>query len=97
MIYVPTYACVISLEPVCIAIMLTSLNSLGMMAEEILNVYITVQCMEKIWENLAFKFGKVSINKAIIFTALYNLKSVCRAFQEHLADCTQSLGYISPA
>ncbi len=53
-----TYASVITHEKVCIALMLTALNLLEVMAADIMNAYIKALCKEKIWTILGSKFGK---------------------------------------
>ena len=90
-----TYASVVTRETVRIALMLAALNSLEVMAADIMNAYITAPCKEKIWTTLGSEFGKDKGKKAIIVRALYGLKSAGRAFREHLADCMRSLGYKS--
>ncbi len=90
-----TYASVVTRETVRIALMLAALNSLDVMAADIMNAYITAPCKEKIWTTLGPEFGKDKGKKAIIVRALYGLKSAGQAFREHLADCMHSLGYKS--
>ncbi len=50
--------------------MLAALNSLEVMAADIMNAYITALCKEKIWTILGSEFGKDKGRKAIIVRAL---------------------------
>ena len=75
-----TYASVVKRETVRIALTLAALNSLEVMAADIMNAYITAPCKEKIWTTLGSEFGKDKGKKAIIVRALYGLKSAGRAF-----------------
>ncbi|KAL7447687.1 hypothetical protein ACHAXS_000070, partial [Conticribra weissflogii] len=90
-----TYASVVSCEMVSIALTMTALNALKVIAADIMNTYITAPNKEKIWTLLGPKFGKDIGCKAIVVRALYGLKSAGAAFRSHLADCMRQLGYES--
>ncbi len=88
-----TYASIVSHEMVCIALTISALNVLKVMAADIMNAYIAVPNKEEIWTLLGLEFGKDKGRKAIVVRALYGLKSACVAFRSHLADCMKQLGY----
>ncbi|KAL7460918.1 hypothetical protein ACHAXS_001355 [Conticribra weissflogii] len=75
-----TYAGVVTLEMVSIALVLVTLNLLDMMAADIMNAYITAPCKEKIWTTLGSEFRKDKGKEVIIVRALYSLKSAGQAF-----------------
>ncbi len=70
-----TYTSVIMHETVCIALMLAALNSLVVMAADIMNAYIIALYKEKIWTTFGTEFRKDKGKKTIIVRALYGLKS----------------------
>jgi hypothetical protein len=90
-----TYASMVSRETVRIALTITALNDLEVIAADILNAYISAQIKEKVWCALGPEFGPDAGKSAIIVRALYGLKSAGAAFHAHLADCMQHLGYTS--
>lgn len=55
------------------------------MAADIMHVYLTPPCNEKIGNTFGYKFGKDKGKKVIIGRLLYCPKSIDRAFQEQLA------------
>ncbi len=59
------YTSVVTHESVSIALMLAALNSLDLMAADIMNAYITPPCKEKIWTTLGSKFGKDKARKPL--------------------------------
>ena len=57
-------------------------------------IYITAPVTEKIWTVLGQEFGEDADRKAILVRALYGLKSAISAFQNHLIDCMNHLGFL---
>ena len=90
-----TYATVVSMETVRIALTMAALNSLDVKAGDIQNAYITAPCAEKIWTTLGPEFGVDQGKRAIIVRELYGLRSSGASFRNHLADCMRHLGYTS--
>ena len=88
-----TYAIVFSRETVCIALILTALNDLGVKCVDGLNAYITAPVKQKIWTYLGPEHGDDEGKKAIIVRALYGLKSSGAAFRAHLFEFMATLGY----
>ena len=66
-----------------------------MNSSDIKNPYVTAPVTKNIWTKLGEKFGADSGKKAIIFRALYGLKSRGPAFCNQLADCMRHIGYAS--
>ncbi len=90
-----TYACVVSRETVCIALLMAALNDLNVKVGDVLNTYITAPITEKVWTVLGQEFGIDAGNSAIIVHTLYGLKSAGAAFRTHLASFMRQMGYTS--
>jgi hypothetical protein len=78
-----TYASVVSRETVCLALTVASFDDLEVKVGDVLNAYITVPVMEKVWTILGPKFGHDSGKRAVIIVHalyLYGLKSAGAAF-----------------
>ncbi|KAL7476432.1 hypothetical protein ACHAW6_002297 [Cyclotella cf. meneghiniana] len=82
-----TYASIMSQETLCIVLFVAVLNYVEIWAADVLNAYITVPWIEKIWTTLGKEF------KAIIVQALHGLKSSGAAFRAHLAGYLHEMGY----
>ena len=87
-----TYASVVLLETVCIALTLAALNDLEVKCGDVLNAYITAPVKENIWTYLGPENGDDEGKNAIIVRALYGLKSSGAAFRAHLCECMAALG-----
>eukprot|EP00804_Cyclotella_cryptica_P025701 CCRYP_002900-RA/>CCRYP_002900-RA protein AED:0.28 eAED:0.28 QI:0/0/0/1/1/1/2/0/294 len=90
-----TYARVMSLETVWIALLLAVLNGIDIWADDVLNAYITTPCHKKIWTTLGKEFGNDCGWKALVVRALYGLKSRGAAFRVHLTGYMSEMGYVS--
>jgi hypothetical protein len=88
-----TYASVVSLETVRLALTFASLNDLEVKVGNVLNAYITAPVKEKVWTVLGPEFGLDSGKRAIIVCVLYGLKSAGAAFRAHLASFLHQMGY----
>jgi hypothetical protein len=76
-----------------IALTLAALNDLDVNMADIDNAYLTAPITEKVWTVLGPEFGDDSGKRALIFRALYGLKSAGAAFRNHLAECMKHLGW----
>ena len=88
-----TYASIVSRESLRLALMLDALNSLEVKRGDVMNAYITAPITEKVWTILGPKFGANQGKKALIFRALYGLKSAGADLRSHLCICMKLLGY----
>ena len=79
-----TYASVISLESVRLALMLSALKFIEVKCGDVDNAYITAPITEKSWSILGPEFGADARRKSIIFRALFGLNSSGAAFKVHL-------------
>ena len=52
-----TYSSVVGRETVCIALTIATLNNLQVEAGDVMNLYVTEPCSEKIWTVLGKEFG----------------------------------------
>jgi hypothetical protein len=75
-----TYASVVSLETVRLALTTASLNDLEVKVGDFLNTYITASVKEKVWTVLGPELGHDAGKSAIIVRALYGLKSAGAAY-----------------
>ena len=87
-------ASIVSRETVSIDLTLAALNDLPVKVADIHNSYITVPVTEKIWTVLGQEFDEYSGRKAIVFRALYSLKSSGSDFWNHLEECMQHLVFL---
>jgi hypothetical protein len=87
-----TYASVVSRESARIALTIDALNDLDVKIADIENAYLTAPITEKAWTVLGPEFGDDAGKRALIFRALYGLKSAGAAFRNHLAQCRTHLG-----
>ena len=88
-----TYASVVSIDSVRIALTIAALNGLEVMACNIQNAYLTAKCREKIWTTAGSEFGSESGKIMLVVRALYGLKSSGAAFRSLLAETLYDLGY----
>ena len=89
-----TYSSVDSHISVWIALTITALNELEVMACDIQNAYLTANCREKIWTQAGPEFGPESGTIMFIRKALYGLKSSGAAFCAHLAETLYDIGFV---
>ena len=89
-----TYSSVVSRDSVCIALTITALNELSVMACGIQNAYLTAECRGKIWTIAGPEFGSQSGSIIIVKKALYGLKGSGAAFRAHLAEKLHDIGFI---
>ena len=79
-----TYASVVSLETVIIALTMAALNDLEVKASDVMKAFLTASCAEKIWATLSTEFGYNVGKKAIIVRALYGLKLAGASLGNHI-------------
>ena len=89
-----TYSSVVSRDSVPIALTVTALNELSVMACDIQNAHLTTECREKIWTHAGPEFGSESGSIMIVKKALYGLKGSGAAFRAHLAEKLHDIGFI---
>ena len=89
-----TYASVVSRDSVRIALTITALNDLKVLAWDIQNAYLTADCREKIWTRAEPEFGSEAGKIFIVKKALYGLKSARAAFRALLAETLYDMGYV---
>ena len=89
-----TYSSVVSRDSVRIALTITALNELSVMACDIQNAYLIAECREKIWTRAGPEFGSESGSIMIVKKALYGLKGSGTAFRAHLAEKLHDIGFI---
>ena len=88
-----TYSSVVSRDSVRIILLITALNGLQVMACDIQNAYLTVNCHEKIWTYAGPEFGSERGQPMIIKKALYGLKLSGMAFRGHLVETLHDIGF----
>jgi hypothetical protein len=79
--------------PSTIALTIAALNDLNVMACDIQNAYLTVDCREKCWTAAGPDLRSEAGLPMIIKNALYGLKSSGVAFRAHLAETLDAMGY----
>ena len=89
-----TYASVVSQDPVRIALTLSALNGIDILACDIKNGYLTAQFRENIWTVAGPEFGSDIGKIFIINMALYGLKSSGAAFHSLLVETLHELNYV---
>ena len=90
-----TYSSVVSRDSVRKILLVAALNGLNIMACDIQNAYLTVDCREKIWTIAGPEFGSEKGTPMVIRKALYGLKSSGAAFRAHLAETLYNIGFKS--
>ena len=88
-----TYSLVVSCDSVRIALTIAALNGLDILACDIQNVYLTAECIEKIWTIAGPEFGQEEGSMMIVKISLYVLKSSGAAFRSNLAGVLRDLQY----
>ena len=83
------YAIVVSHETVSLELVIAVLNDLEVNCVYVLNAYITSPIEEKVWTALRPEVGNDAGKRALIFPALYGLKSSGDDFCAHLCRCIQ--------
>ena len=68
------YVSVMSIKTVRIALMIAALNNLEVKLGDILNVFVQVPIIEKVWTTLSPELSKDISKTAVIVRALYDLK-----------------------
>jgi hypothetical protein len=91
--HVMTYASVVTIESVRIALTLAALNDLDVMMGDIENAYLTAPITDKAWTVIGPEFGEDAGKRALIVRALYGLKSAGSIFRNHLESCMDQLGW----
>ena len=92
-----TYASVVSRDSsVRIALTITALNDLNVMACDIQNAYLTADCRENIFSRAGPEFGSEAGTIFLVKKALYGLKSASAAFRALLAETMHDIGYYKP-
>ena len=89
-----TYSSVISRDSVRIALTITALNGLEVMACDVQNAYLTADCHKKIWTRAGPEFGSESGTIMLIRKALYGLKSSGATFRAHLMETLYDIGFV---
>ena len=89
-----TYSSIVSRDSVRIALTVTALNGLDLMACDIQNAYLTADCREKIWTRAGPEFGSEAGAIMFIRKALYGLRSSGAAFRTHLAETLYDIGFV---
>ena len=89
-----TYSSVVSRDSVRIALTISALNNLDVLACAIQNAYMTAQGREKIWTRTGPEFGSEIGCIMIVVRALYGLKSSGAAFGALLVETLYDLGYL---
>jgi hypothetical protein len=91
-----TYSSVVSRDSVRIAFVLAALNDINLLATDIGNAYLNAPAREKVYTTAGPEFGLELDGKSVLIVrALYGLKSSGAAWQAHLANTLQQLGYTS--
>jgi hypothetical protein len=88
-----TYASVVSMESVRVALTLAALKDLYLKMADIENAYLTAPLTEKIWTVLGPEFGDEAGKCALIMRSLYGLKSAGAALRNQLTECMKHLGW----
>ena len=88
-----TYSSVVSRGSVRIALTISPLNDLNLLACDIQNAYITADCREWVWVVAGPKFGSEAGKNMITRKALYVLNISGVAFTAFLADTLDAMGY----
>jgi hypothetical protein len=86
-----TYASVLSMESVRVALTLAALNDVDVKMADIENAYLTAPITEKVWTVLGQEFGDDAGRCALIVRYLYGLKSAGADFRNHLDECMKHL------
>ena len=88
-----TYSSVVSRESVRISLMIAALNDLDVLAFDIQNSYLMVDCIERVYVVAGPEFGSEDGNNMMVKKAFYGLKISGAAFRAFLADTLDAMGY----
>ena len=80
-----TYSSVVTRETVCIPLTMALFHDVEAKAADMLDTDVTAPSIEKLWTVLGSEFGDNAGKCAIIFRALYGLKSACTSVRSHFA------------
>ena len=90
-----TYAGVVFLESVKVALIYAALNGLQVCAVDIRNTYLQAPSSQKDYIICGPEFGLENIGKrALIHRALYGGKAAGRDFRNHLRECMRHIGFM---
>ena len=78
-----------------IALKIAALNDLDVLACDIHNAYLTVDCRERVWVVAGPEFESEAGNNMLMRNTLYGLKSSGAAFSAFRADTLDAMGYRS--
>jgi hypothetical protein len=81
-----TYSSVVSRDSVRIALLVTALNYLKLLAYDIQNEYLTADCRERTYITAGQEFGSEAGSLMIVNKARNGLKSSDALFRAHLAE-----------
>ena len=88
-----TYSSVVSRDSVWIALIIEALNDLDVLACNIQNAYLMVDCRERVWVVAGPDFGSESGKNMLVRKSLYVLKSSGAVFRAFLAETLNTMGY----
>jgi hypothetical protein len=90
-----TYSSVASRDSVRIMFLVAALNNLDILSTDIENAYLNASCREKVHVKVGPElFGQEHAGKyAVIFRALYGLKSAGASWRSHLAEEIRLMGF----
>ena len=83
----------VSRDSVRIALSIAALNDLEVLACNINNAYLKVDCRERVWLVSGPEFGSESGNNMLVRKALYGSKSSGASFRAFLAENYYAMGY----
>ena len=83
----------VSRDSVWIALKISALNYLNVLACDIQNAYLTADCRERVWLVSRPKFGSKAGKNMMVRKSLYGLKSSGAAFRAFLAETLNAMGY----
>ena len=84
---------VVSRYSVRIALTITALNKLDIMAFDIHNVYLAALCRENIWTFRGPEFGEEEGKLMLVKMTLYEIKSSGAVLRSKLAGVLRDIGY----
>ena len=91
-----TYLSVISRDSIRIALLVTTLNDLNVLAADIQNAYLNAPTSKKVHTISGLEFGASNVSRPIkIIHVLYGLKSSGAHWQDHMAASLRDTGFVS--
>ena len=88
-----TNSYVISRDSVRIALKISALNGLKVLACDIQNAFLNAKCRKKCYTQAGPEFGSYQGNLMLITRALYRLKTSSTSLRSYLAETLYELGY----